>query len=143
MSGSDGESERVEHIHIIHHFVRDHVASGELQFLCSRSEDHVSDVLTKALLQDLFGWTGDGIFVTAASGEVLRVSMCPRGEPLRMALSAVCIWGGQALQRRVGSMQSTFPRPHRMLPTGLAQTVGMSLPGASNKRLVQPRNTTE
>ena len=43
------ESQRVKHINIIHHFAGDHVASGELQFLYCRSEDNVSDVLTKAL----------------------------------------------------------------------------------------------
>ena len=43
------ESQKVNHIDITNHFARDHVASGELQFLYSRSEDNVSDVLTKAL----------------------------------------------------------------------------------------------
>jgi len=43
------ESQRVKHIDIIHHFARDHVASGELQLVYCRSEDNVSDVLTKAL----------------------------------------------------------------------------------------------
>jgi hypothetical protein len=48
------ESQRVKHIDIIHHFARDHVASGELQFLYCRSEDNVSDVLTKALPRAVF-----------------------------------------------------------------------------------------
>ena len=48
------ESQRVKHIDIIHHFARDHVASGELQFLYCRSEDNASDVLTKALPRAVF-----------------------------------------------------------------------------------------
>ena len=43
------ESQRMKHIDIVHHFARDHVASGELCFEYCRSEDNVSDVLTKAL----------------------------------------------------------------------------------------------
>jgi hypothetical protein len=39
----------VKHIDIIHHFARDHVASGELRFAYCRSADNVSDCLTKAL----------------------------------------------------------------------------------------------
>jgi hypothetical protein len=41
------EGQRVKHIDIIHHFVRGHVASGELKFVYRRSEDNVSDCLTK------------------------------------------------------------------------------------------------
>lgn len=41
------EGQRVKHIDIIHHFARDHVASGELQFVYCRSEDNVSDCLTR------------------------------------------------------------------------------------------------
>jgi hypothetical protein len=48
------ESQKVKHIDIIHHFARDHLASAELQFLYCRSEDNVSDVLTKALPQAVF-----------------------------------------------------------------------------------------
>jgi hypothetical protein len=43
------EGQRVKHIDIIHHFARDRVNSGELQFVYCRSEDNVSDCLTKAL----------------------------------------------------------------------------------------------
>lgn len=43
------EGQRVKHIDIIHHFARDHVASGELQFIYCRSADNVSDCFTKAL----------------------------------------------------------------------------------------------
>ena len=43
------EGQRVKHIDIIHHFARDHVASGELKFAYCRSADNVSDCLTKAL----------------------------------------------------------------------------------------------
>ena len=48
------ESQRVKHIDIIHHFARDDVASGKLQFLYCRSEEKVSDVLTKALPRAVF-----------------------------------------------------------------------------------------
>ena len=48
------EGQRVKHIDIIHHFARDRVASGELQFLYCRSEDNVSDCLTKALARPAF-----------------------------------------------------------------------------------------
>ena len=48
------ENQRVKHIDIIRHFARDHVASVELQFLYCRSEDNVSDVLTKALPRAVF-----------------------------------------------------------------------------------------
>jgi hypothetical protein len=43
------EGQRVKHIDIIHHFANDHVASGELSFVYCKSEDNVSDCLTKAL----------------------------------------------------------------------------------------------
>jgi hypothetical protein len=48
------EGQRVKHIDIIHHFARDHVASGELQFLYCKSADNVSDCLTKALARPVF-----------------------------------------------------------------------------------------
>jgi hypothetical protein len=48
------EGQRVKHIDIIHHFARDHVKSGELQFLYCRSADNVSDCLTKALPRPAF-----------------------------------------------------------------------------------------
>ena len=48
------EGQRVKHIDIIHHFARDHVASGELQFVYCRSEANVSDCLTKALTRSAF-----------------------------------------------------------------------------------------
>lgn len=43
------EGQRVKHIDIIHHFARDRVASGELQFVYCKSVDNVSDCFTKAL----------------------------------------------------------------------------------------------
>jgi hypothetical protein len=47
-------TKRVKNIDIMHHFARDHVASGELMFLYCKSEDNGSDCLTKALPQPLF-----------------------------------------------------------------------------------------
>ena len=44
----------MKHIDVIHHFARDHVASGELKFLYCRSADNVSDCLTKALARPAF-----------------------------------------------------------------------------------------
>jgi hypothetical protein len=41
------------HIDIMHHFARGHVASGELMFLYCKSEDNVSDCMTKALPRPL------------------------------------------------------------------------------------------
>jgi hypothetical protein len=48
------EGQMVKHIDIIHHFARDHVASGELKFVYCKSEDNVSDCLTKGLPRFLF-----------------------------------------------------------------------------------------
>jgi hypothetical protein len=48
------EGQRVKHIDIIHHFARDHVASEELSFVYCKSEDNLSDCLTKALTIPLF-----------------------------------------------------------------------------------------
>jgi hypothetical protein len=60
------EGQRVKHIDIIHHFARDHVASGELSFVYCKSEDNVSDCLTKALAKPLFekGLAGLGMCVS-------------------------------------------------------------------------------
>jgi hypothetical protein len=60
------EGQRVKHIDIIHHFARDHVASGELSFVYCKSEDNVSDCLTKALAKPLFekGLAGLGMSVS-------------------------------------------------------------------------------
>jgi hypothetical protein len=52
------EEQRAKHNHIIHHCACDHVASGELQFVYCKSEDNVSDCLTKALTWPMFGDTG-------------------------------------------------------------------------------------
>jgi hypothetical protein len=48
------EGQRVKQIDVIHHFARDHVASGELSFVYCKSEENVSDCLTKALSRPLF-----------------------------------------------------------------------------------------
>jgi hypothetical protein len=60
------EGQRVKHIDVIHHFARDHVASGELSFIYCKSEDNVSDCLTKALSRPLFekGLEGLGMIST-------------------------------------------------------------------------------
>jgi hypothetical protein len=48
------EGQRAKHIDVIHHFARDHVASGELKFMYCRSADNPSDCLTKALARPAF-----------------------------------------------------------------------------------------
>jgi hypothetical protein len=60
------EGQRVKHIDVIHHFARDHVASGELSFVSCKSEENVSDCLTKALSRPLFekGLEGLGMVST-------------------------------------------------------------------------------
>jgi hypothetical protein len=45
------EGERVEHTDVIHHFA--HVASGELPFPYCKSEENVSDCLTRATYRSL------------------------------------------------------------------------------------------
>jgi hypothetical protein len=47
------ETKRAKHIDIVHHFARDHVACGDVKFVYCRSEDIVSDCLTKALCRSL------------------------------------------------------------------------------------------
>jgi hypothetical protein len=47
------ETKRTKHIDIVHHFARDRVASGELKFVYCKSEENVSDCLTKALPRPL------------------------------------------------------------------------------------------
>jgi hypothetical protein len=46
--------QRIKHIDIINHFVRGHVASWEFAFVHCKSENNVSDCLTKALPRLLF-----------------------------------------------------------------------------------------
>jgi hypothetical protein len=60
------EGHRVKHMDVIHHFARDHVASGELSFVYCKSEENVSDCLTKALSRPLFekGLEGLGMVST-------------------------------------------------------------------------------
>jgi hypothetical protein len=43
------ETKRAKHIDFVHHFARDRVAIGELKFVYCKSEETVSDCLTKAL----------------------------------------------------------------------------------------------
>jgi len=60
------EGQRVKHIDIIHHFARDHVVSGQLQYLYCKSQDNISDCLTKALPRRAFdaGLLGLGMMCT-------------------------------------------------------------------------------
>jgi hypothetical protein len=55
------EGQRVKHIDVIHHFARDHVASGELSFVYCKSVEIVIDCLTKALSRPLFEKALDGL----------------------------------------------------------------------------------
>jgi hypothetical protein len=48
------EEQRGKHIDVIHRFARDHVASGEVSFVCCKSKDNVSDCLTQAWSRPLF-----------------------------------------------------------------------------------------
>ena len=59
------ETQRSKHIDIIHHYCREKVLSGELQFVYCKSADNVSDCLTKALSRPLFeaGLRGLGMIV--------------------------------------------------------------------------------
>jgi hypothetical protein len=40
------EGQRMKRIDIVHHFARDHVASGKLLFVFCKSEENMSDCLT-------------------------------------------------------------------------------------------------
>jgi hypothetical protein len=55
------EGQRVKHIDVIHHFACDHVASGELSFVCCKSVENVSDCSTKALSRPLFEKGSEGL----------------------------------------------------------------------------------
>ena len=46
--------QRVKHIDIMHHFARDRVMRGDLEFVYCRSENNISDCLTKALPRPAF-----------------------------------------------------------------------------------------
>jgi hypothetical protein len=59
------EGQRVEHIDVVHHFTRDHVASGELSFVHGKSEDNVSDCLTEALSRPLLEKGLEGLEMTS------------------------------------------------------------------------------
>jgi hypothetical protein len=47
------EAKRAKHIDIVHHFAHDRVASGDVKFVYCRSDNNVSDCLTKALPRPL------------------------------------------------------------------------------------------
>ena len=48
------ENKRAKHIDIVHHVARERVASGEVEFVHCRSDENVSDYVTKALPRPLF-----------------------------------------------------------------------------------------
>jgi hypothetical protein len=48
------EGQSAKHIDVIHHFARERVVSGELRYVHCKSEDNVSDCLTKALSEKSF-----------------------------------------------------------------------------------------
>ena len=54
LCGDRKEGQRIKHIDIIHHFVRERVESGEIAFTYCRSADNASDLFTKALPHHLF-----------------------------------------------------------------------------------------
>jgi 23S rRNA U2552 (ribose-2'-O)-methylase RlmE/FtsJ len=54
------ETKRAKHIDIVHHFARDHVETGDVKVVYCRSEENVSDYLTKALSRPLFESGLDG-----------------------------------------------------------------------------------
>jgi hypothetical protein len=85
------EGQRVKHINFIHHFARDHVGSGELPIVYCKSEDNVSDCLTKALAKPLFekGFAGLGMCVDCTT--VLRL----KGECWRLGLQLSCMHVGK------------------------------------------------
>jgi hypothetical protein len=48
------EGQLSKYIDVVHHFARDRVMTGELEFAYCKSEDNVSDCLMKALPRPLF-----------------------------------------------------------------------------------------
>jgi hypothetical protein len=68
----------MKRIDVIHHFARDHVASGELSFVYCKSEENASDCLTKALTRPLVekGLVGlrmiGVLFIECPNSEVAR-----------------------------------------------------------------------
>jgi hypothetical protein len=60
------EGQRVQHIDVIHHFARDHVASGEISFVYCKSEENISDCLTQALSRPLFEKGLEGLGMVSA-----------------------------------------------------------------------------
>ena len=71
------ERNRDQHICITHYVARDHVASRELQSLYCRSENHVSEALTKAMPRAAFEicLVGLGMLV------LLWFNVWPQGRP--------------------------------------------------------------
>ena len=45
---------RTKHIHIRHHFLRDHVESNEIELVYCPTDDQLADILTKPLPRDRF-----------------------------------------------------------------------------------------
>ena len=46
---------RTKHVDILHHFLRDHVANGDISLSSVRSEDQLADIFTKPLHEATFG----------------------------------------------------------------------------------------
>jgi hypothetical protein len=64
------EGARVKHIDVIHHFARERVASGEIEFVYCRSADNKSDCFTKALARKAFDVCLVGIGMLAVNKSV-------------------------------------------------------------------------
>jgi hypothetical protein len=72
------EGQQFKHIDMIHHFARDRVASGGLSFVYCKSEENLSDCLTKALSRPLFERGLEGLRMV--STRLIAVRLRSKGE---------------------------------------------------------------